>query len=41
MDETGCKLGCSVMSDVSQDNHFVVGRDDVSCWDRFINKYIT
>jgi hypothetical protein len=30
LDEIGCKLGCSVMSDVSQDNHFVIGRDDVS-----------
>ncbi|XP_060553204.1 vacuolar protein sorting-associated protein 11 homolog [Ruditapes philippinarum] len=28
LDEIGCKLGCSVMSDVSQDNHFVIGRDD-------------
>lgn len=28
LDDFGCRLGCSVMSDVSQDNQFVIGRDD-------------
>ncbi|KAL4227956.1 Vacuolar protein sorting-associated protein 11 [Mactra antiquata] len=28
LDDFGCKLGCSVMSDFSQDNHFVIARDD-------------
>ncbi|KAH3841675.1 vacuolar protein sorting-associated protein 11 homolog [Dreissena polymorpha] len=28
LDEFGCKRGCSVMSDMSQDNQFVIARDD-------------
>ncbi|XP_052796081.1 vacuolar protein sorting-associated protein 11 homolog [Mya arenaria] len=28
LDDFGCRQGCCVMSDVSQDNQFVIGRDD-------------
>lgn len=30
LDKLGCAQGCSVLSDVSQENQLVVGRQDVS-----------
>jgi len=29
LDQHGCPVHCSVMSDISQDNQFVIGRQDV------------
>ena len=30
LDQHGCRINCSVLSDMTQDNQFVLGRQDVS-----------
>lgn len=39
LDNMGCEKKCSVLAETSQDSHFMIGRNDVSIFLRFIEVF--